>query len=159
MYVSTLLQEHLIITLILIQFLPNFPEFDTTQSVVKLQFKKSLFRSSVSSLQRWPCIEAIKDCLTLKVIFHWRLSSIKCCLYQRSSSIKVYHPLKIVFNWRSSSIEGCLSSMDVFNWKSSSIEGRLSSKVISHCRSSSIKGRLPLNFIFHQRLSSIEGCL
>ena len=104
----------------------------------------------------------------LKVIFHWRISSIeghlplKVIFHSRSSSIegcfpsKFVCPLKFMFHWRSSSIEGCLSLKVVFHWSSFSIEGHPPLKVVFYWRSSSIEGRLLLNVVFYWRLSSIE---
>ena len=70
---------------------------------------------------------SIEGHLSLKVIFHWRLSSIEACL-----------PLMVIFHWRLSSVEGCLPSKVLVHLRSFSFGGHLSSK------SFSIKGCLPL---------------
>ena len=57
------------------------------------------------------------SCLSLKVVFHQRVSSIKGCL-----------PSKVFFHQRLSSIKGCLPSKVIFHRSSSSIKGRLPSK-------------------------------
>ena len=77
------------------------------------------------------------------IVFHWRSSSIKCCL-----------PSKVVFHRRSSSIEGHLPSKVVFHQRSSSIKGHLPSKVVFHWRLSSINGRHPSKVVFHQKSCS-----
>ena len=80
---------------------------------------------------------------------------------QKSSSINVWLSSKVVFHWRLSSIKGrrnnpsyrSESSNVSFHQMLSSIKGRLPSKVVFHQRLSSIWGRLS------SEVSSIKGCL
>ena len=88
----------------------------------------------------------------MRVIFHWRSSSIEGC-----------PPSKVVFHQKLSSITNVfshrrLSSLKfVFHRRSSLIIGRPPSLVVFHRRSPSIKGRLPSKVNLHRRSSSIEG--
>ena len=77
----------------------------------------------------------------------------------QNPSIRRGLSLKVVFHLRLSSIIGCLPTKVVLHRMSSSIEGHLPSRVIFHQGFSSIKGHLPSKVLFHRRLSSIKGPL
>ena len=80
--------------------------------------------------------------LCSKVIFYWRLPSIKG-LFQ----FKFHFPLKVAF------LYGCLA------WELSSIGEYFLSMVALHQRFFLIKGCPPSKVLINQRLYSIKGCL
>ena len=85
-------------------------------------------------------VSSINDCFQSKAIFHQRQSSIKVIFHQRLSSIKSLLPLKVIFQRRPYSIKGHLSSRVIFHQWPSTIK-----------RASSIKGHLLLRIVLHQR--------
>ena len=129
--------------------LKNFKSPKIQDSVVslKLPFRKhssseALFSSYKGcQLQK---LSTIKDCLSLKVVFNWRV-------YLCSTKSRL--PSKVVFHQKSSSIKYHLLSKAVSHHWLSFINSNLPPKVLFQ------KGFLPSMAIFHQRRSSIKGCL